>query len=133
MSMPLVPPSPDRVQPIGPARSTRSTLASTSAGRADRGRPPGPIRPDRTPPPVPLPPAAVTLVPSVGRRVRLQVGPPRAAARWRPQRGQATAEYALVLLGAAAIALLLAAWAAKSGKIGQLFDAVVDQLISRAG
>lgn len=49
------------------------------------------------------------------------------------QSGQATAEYALVLLGAAAIALLLAAWAAKSGKIGQLFDAVVDQLIGKAG
>ena len=29
----------------------------------------------------------------------------------------------------AAIALLLAAWAAKSGKIGELFDTVVDQLI----
>ena len=51
------------------------------------------------------------------------------SARFRDQRGQATAEYALVLLGAAAIALLLAAWAATSGKIGQLFDAVVDQLI----
>lgn len=49
------------------------------------------------------------------------------------QGGQATAEYALVLLGAAAIALLLAAWAAKSGKIGQLFDAVVGQLIDKAG
>lgn len=44
--------------------------------------------------------------------------------------GQATAEYALVLLGAAALALLLAAWAAKSGKVGELFDAVVDRLIS---
>jgi len=49
------------------------------------------------------------------------------------ERGQATAEYALVLLGAAAIALMLAAWAAKSGKIGELFDAVVDQLIDKAG
>lgn len=48
------------------------------------------------------------------------------------QSGQATAEYALVLLGVAAIALLLAAWAAKSGKIGELFDAVVDQLINKA-
>ena len=47
--------------------------------------------------------------------------------------GQATAEYALVLLGAAAIALLLAAWAAKSGAIGRLFDAVVDQLIGKVG
>lgn len=50
-----------------------------------------------------------------------------------PEAGQATAEYALVMLGAAAIALLLAAWAAKSGAIGRLFDAVVDQLIDRAG
>jgi hypothetical protein len=48
-----------------------------------------------------------------------------------PEAGQATAEYALVLLGAAAIALLLAAWAAKSGAIGRLFDAVVDQLIGK--
>lgn len=48
------------------------------------------------------------------------------------QRGQATAEYALVLLGVAAIALVLAAWAAKSGKIGQLFDVVVDRLIGKA-
>ncbi|HEX2574891.1 MAG TPA: hypothetical protein VHK88_00990 [Aquihabitans sp.] len=53
--------------------------------------------------------------------------------RLRSARGQATAEYALVLLGAAAIALMLAAWAAKSGKIGQLFDAVVGQLIDKAG
>lgn len=49
------------------------------------------------------------------------------------ERGQATAEYALVLLGAAAIALLLAAWAAQSGQIGELFDAVVGQLIDKAG
>ena len=39
----------------------------------------------------------------------------------------------LVLLGAAAIALLLAAWAARSGAIGRLFDAVVDQLIGKVG
>ncbi len=48
------------------------------------------------------------------------------------QSGQATAEYALVLLGVAAIALLVAAWATKSGKIGQLFDAVIGKLISQA-
>ncbi len=49
------------------------------------------------------------------------------------QRGQATAEYALVMLGAAAIALRLAAWAAKSGAISKLFDAVVDQLVDEVG
>ena len=58
---------------------------------------------------------------------------PRVHRRLGDHRGQATAEYALVLLGAAAIALLLAAWAAKSGAIGRLFDAVVDQLISKVG
>ena len=64
---------------------------------------------------------------------RSATGPSRPdVAGRRGESGQATAEYALVLLGVAAIALLLAAWAAKSGKIGQLFDAVVGQLISKA-
>jgi len=46
-------------------------------------------------------------------------------------RGQATAEYALVLLAAASVALVLVGWAAKSGKIGELFDAVVDSIIDK--
>ena len=53
---------------------------------------------------------------------------PRPADRVPQQAGQATAEYALVLLGAAAVALMLAAWAAKTGAITDLFDTVVDQL-----
>ena len=44
----------------------------------------------------------------------------------RSERGQATAEYALVLLGAAAVAVLLMGWAAKSGAIGDLLDAVFE-------
>ncbi|MEY2426784.1 MAG: hypothetical protein QOI61_2356 [Actinomycetota bacterium] len=44
----------------------------------------------------------------------------------RSERGQATTEYALVLLGAAAVAVLVIGWAAKSGKIGELLDAVFD-------
>ena len=47
------------------------------------------------------------------------------------ERGQSTAEYALVLLGAATVALLFVAWAAKSGKIGELLDAVVDKVIGQ--
>lgn len=43
----------------------------------------------------------------------------------RDQRGQATTEYALVLLGAAAVALLLVAWATKTGAIGSLLDTVM--------
>ncbi len=51
--------------------------------------------------------------------------------RRRNDRGQTTAEYALVLLGAAAVALVLVAWATKSGKLTQLFDSVIDQVLSK--
>ena len=40
------------------------------------------------------------------------------------ERGQTTAEYALVLLGVAAVAMLVSAWAGGTDKIGKLFDAV---------
>jgi Flp pilus assembly pilin Flp len=48
-----------------------------------------------------------------------------------PERGQATAEYALVLLGAATIALLLLAWATKSGRVGKLFESVFDAVTDK--
>ena len=66
--------------------------------------------------------------------VALQVAMVRARharGRGRGDAGQATAEYALVLLGAAAIALLLVAWAMKSGKVTALFDAVIDKVLSQ--
>ncbi len=44
--------------------------------------------------------------------------------------GQTTAEYALVLLGVAAIALLVVAWAADTNRIGRLLDAVLDSILS---
>ena len=50
-------------------------------------------------------------------------------------RGQATSEYALVMLAAALIALLAVAWATNgggAGKIGELFDRVVDSVTARA-
>lgn len=49
-------------------------------------------------------------------------------------RGQATTEYALVMLGAAAIALLVITWATAgggAGKIGRLFDKVIDAVSSK--
>lgn len=49
----------------------------------------------------------------------------------RGQQGQASAEYALVLLGAAAVALLVVAWATRTNRVGRLLDAVLDQLLSR--
>jgi hypothetical protein len=48
--------------------------------------------------------------------------------RVRRQCGQATTEYALVLLGAAAVALLLVAWATRTGAFGSLLDAVMDSI-----
>jgi hypothetical protein len=48
--------------------------------------------------------------------------------------GQATTEYALVLLGAALVALLVVAWATSgggAGKIGHLFDRVIDAVDSK--
>lgn len=45
-------------------------------------------------------------------------------ARMRSSRGQATAEYALILLGAAAIAMLLVSWVTKTNRISNLLDAV---------
>ena len=47
------------------------------------------------------------------------------------ERGQSTAEYALLLLGAATIAMLVVSWAAGTGKIEQLFNAVIDSVIGR--
>ena len=44
-------------------------------------------------------------------------------------RGQTTAEYALVILAAAAIALVLLAWARSSGKLPAFFDSIIDQIV----
>ncbi len=53
--------------------------------------------------------------------------------RIRPdERGQASAEYALVLLGAAAIALLIVAWATKTDLIEKLLDTVVKNITGKA-
>jgi hypothetical protein len=54
-------------------------------------------------------------------------------ARIRPRddEGQTTAEYALVLLGAATVALVVVTWATRSGKITALLDGVIDQILSK--
>lgn len=61
--------------------------------------------------------------------VRMQI-----RALLRDESGQATTEYALVMLGAALVALLLVAWATGgggAGRIGRLFDRVIDIVTSR--
>ena len=44
--------------------------------------------------------------------------------------GQATVEYALVLLAAAAIAVLVITWATTTGRVGELFDRVFDTVVA---
>ena len=46
--------------------------------------------------------------------------------------GQTTAEYALVILAAAAIAVVLIAWARSSGKLPAFFDHVIDQITGQS-
>ena len=43
--------------------------------------------------------------------------------------GQSTAEYALVILGAVAIATLLITWATGSHSISKLFDSVISRIL----
>lgn len=47
------------------------------------------------------------------------------------ERGQATAEYALVLLGAAAVALLVVGWATHTDLVGKLLDSVMSNLTGK--
>lgn len=47
--------------------------------------------------------------------------------------GQTTAEYALVLLGAAAIAMLIVTWASHSDFVGTLMGFIVDKIKGAIG
>lgn len=49
--------------------------------------------------------------------------------RLRREGGQTTAEYALVILAAAAIALVLLAWARSSGRLPDFFDQIIDRIV----
>jgi len=49
--------------------------------------------------------------------------------------GQATTEYALILLAAAVIAVLVIAWATAgggAGRIGELFDRVFEEVLNKS-
>jgi hypothetical protein len=54
-------------------------------------------------------------------------------ARMRNAGGQTTAEYALVILAAAALATMVIAWATHSNAVGRLFDAVLQRVLGSAG
>ena len=48
------------------------------------------------------------------------------------EEGQTTAEYALVILAAVAVAVVLIAWARSSGKLPALFDHIIDNVSGEA-
>ena len=54
-------------------------------------------------------------------------------ARFRGAAGQTTAEYALVILAAAALATMVIAWATQSNAVGRLFDTVLQRVLGSAG
>ena len=56
----------------------------------------------------------------------------RAIGFLRRENGQTTAEYALVILAAAAVAVVLIAWAHSSGKLPAFFDHVIDSVTGQA-
>ena len=69
---------------------------------------------------------------SDGLRAIGRIGAKRLTGRVGDERGQTTAEYALVILAAAAIAIVLIAWARSSGKLPAFFDHIIDQLTNSA-
>ncbi|MGZ4131697.1 MAG: DUF4244 domain-containing protein [Actinomycetota bacterium] len=56
----------------------------------------------------------------------------RALSSLRREEGQTTAEYALVILAAAAVAVVLIAWAHSSGKLPAFFDQIIDTVVGNA-
>jgi Flp pilus assembly pilin Flp len=74
----------------------------------------------------------------VARTTQAPVGPhhrrrgPARPADPRNERAQTTAEYALVILAAAAIAIVLIAWARSSGKLPAFFDKIIDDITNSA-
>ena len=63
-----------------------------------------------------------------GLSLRLGVWAQTGFGRLRPDGGQTVAEYALVLLVVAAIAVAFLVWAKSSGKLDGFFDAIFDKL-----
>ena len=62
----------------------------------------------------------------------LQDGGPSDRTRVSTEAGQASVEYALVLLGAALVATLLIGWATKTDLLNQLFDHVLNLIRGKA-
>ena len=51
----------------------------------------------------------------------------------RDERGQASAEYALVLMAAAGLAILFGTWAVKNGNVQRIFTNVLNSILGDMG
>ena len=56
----------------------------------------------------------------------------RATSALRREEGQTTAEYALVILAASAVAVVLITWARSSCKLPAFFDNIIDSVVGDA-
>jgi hypothetical protein len=86
--------------------------------------------------PVPATPVPTNFVLALLVRLQMLAMAPASRRRCHPgdDRGQATTEYALVLLAAALVGLMVVAWATAGGgtaRISRLFNAVIDAAIDR--
>ena len=115
---------------MGPEPSDPTAPADLPPAALDRA-----VSPQRAVPDGPVPERAVP--DGVVRRsvARCWVAWHSSAASARPfdHAGQSTVEYALVLLGAAAVALALVAWVTRSDAVSRLFDSIVGRILSQAG
>lgn len=71
---------------------------------------------------------------SLFHHVRSAVTALNARIEWRSQWGQATTEYALVLLAAALVGVLVIGWATSGGgaaAVGRLFDSIIESVIDQ--
>ncbi len=68
-----------------------------------------------------------------GFLIRMQIAMLNLVPDRHDDQGQSTAEYALVLLGAAAIAVLVISWATSTNLVGKLFDFVLGKVMGSAG
>lgn len=78
-------------------------------------------------------PHALT-TPTLTLLVRVHRAADERLAQLRDDRGQATTEYALVLLAAALVGLMVVAWATAGGgaaRISDLFNSVIDSVIDK--
>ena len=71
----------------------------------------------------------VSIYLNLGRSVDLLAARLGSALRTRDDRGQASAEYALVLLGAALLAIFFAKWLTESGTLPRVFGDILDKIL----